>query len=403
MLNRFFNGDNGVVPVVMFHSVGAENHDWVFNYISEPYAAFESKIKHLKKGGFNFITWADLYEYMQGNKELPQPSILLTFDDGYLDNWVNIYPILKKYNAKGTIFMSTDFVDPSSECRFTTEDVVNGKCKAEDLTISGFLNWAEMREMEASGVVDIQSHAASHTWYFKNDVVRDFWGPDAKQYPWMAWNEKIDDKPFYMRDNQYSLVKPGTPVYEYEKSLVVTQCFPPDEVTIEMTSFVEGNGGELFFECADWKQQLLFKHEELIDKYHSNFRYESTDERKARMYDELSASKIALEENLRKTVDFICWPGGGYDEMTLEVAREVGYKSWTLGSQDMSDFRNVSCIGPQHIKRIGSAINQSWRGQDLGYTNGIEFYYGVKRHQGSVYHKWVGRILRLYRIIASKI
>lgn len=79
----------------MFHSVGLHNFEWVFNYISEPLESFESKICELKSRGYNFIFWDDLYNHMSGLKKIKLPAVMLTFDDGYLDNWVYVYPILK--------------------------------------------------------------------------------------------------------------------------------------------------------------------------------------------------------------------------------------------------------------------------------------------------------------------
>ena len=393
--------DDRVVPVVMFHSVGAENSDWVFSYISEPLIAFEDKVRVLAERGFSFITWSELYDYMRGAASLPLPAILLTFDDGYLDNWVYVYPILKKYGARGTIFVSGDFVDASGELRPTMLDVESGRCRKEDLEISGFLNWNEMREMERSGIIDIQSHAQTHTWYFRSDVLVDFWHPDVRDYPWMAWNARPDRKPYYMRENQSSLVRLGTPVYQYDKALAVTRCFPAEEICEGLVEYVEHNGGSHFFNEAAWRERLTAKHEELSARAKDRCRYESIDERRRRTRDELVNSKAEIEEKLAKRVDFICWPGGAYDQLTLEEARATGYKAWTLGSSDQSSFRNVPGADCRQVKRIGSAIRQSWRGRDLGYTSGREFYSGVRRHQGSVYHKWMGRAAKAVRIARS--
>ena len=65
---------------------------------------------------------------------------------------------------KGTIFVNPDFVDPGDEVRPNLDDVAAGRCRREDLLVPGFLNWAEMREMERSGVIDIPSHAITPTW-----------------------------------------------------------------------------------------------------------------------------------------------------------------------------------------------------------------------------------------------
>lgn len=403
MMHRWLMGDPTIVPVVMFHSVGAENLDWIFNYISEPIVDFESKIRSLKEGGFNFITWPQLYSYMRGELQIDLPAILLTFDDGYLDNWVYVYPILKKYGAKGTIFVSSDFVDPSAYCRPTLEDLQAGRCKHEDLDIAGFLNWAEMREMENSGVMDIQSHAATHTWYFKGDRVVDFWAPGNKKYPWMAWNAHPERKAFYMREDQSALVRFGTPVYEYEKSLVVRRYIPSERIAEEMASYVDGKGGSGFFIRPAWREDLSREHVRLVDKYADDCRYESDEEMRQRKRDELMQSKLALETNINKSIEFICWPGGGYDQMTLDVAREVGYKAWTLGSSDQSAFRNIPGAQEDRVKRMGSSIRQVWRGKPLGFTTGGEFYCGVRRHQGSTFHKWAGWVLKAARIGRSMV
>ena len=50
--------------------------------------------------------------------------VVLTFDDGYLDNWVAVMPLLRKYGQKAIIFMSTDFIDPTSQSRPTLDEGV---------------------------------------------------------------------------------------------------------------------------------------------------------------------------------------------------------------------------------------------------------------------------------------
>lgn len=391
-------GNAGVVPVVMFHSVGADKLDWAFNYISSPYAPFESKIRELKQAGFNFIFWRDLYDYMAGRRQLTLPAIMLTFDDGYLDNWVHVFPVLKKYDVKATIFMTTDFIDPSSVPRPKADDPGRDAGEAGGLDIAGFLNFAEMRHMEASGLVDIQSHAKTHTWYFTGPKVADFWRPGLRVYPWMAWNAEPDRKPFYMREDQSGLVPFGTPVYENGKSLEVTRYIPAPGIAEELARYVADNDGARFFDGDGWSGRLREVHGSLVEKYVKDCRYETPAERRERIRIELAESKRVLEEGLSKKIDFICWPGGGYEPETLDIAREAGYKSWTLGSADQSSVRNVPGADPEHVKRIGSQTRQQWRGRVIGHTNGSEFLCVVRRHQGSQYHKWLGRGLRALRV-----
>lgn len=389
-------GDPSVVPVVMLHSVGAENLDWVFRHVSCPIVPFEDKIRALQQAGFHFLFWNELYEYMASERSLALPAILLTFDDGYLDNWVHVFPILQKYGVKATIFASADFIDPSSALRPTAAGLTADA--ASKLDIAGFLNLVEMRAMEASGLVDIQSHAKTHTWWFCNEEVVDFWRPGLRDYPWMAWNARPDRKPYYLREKQDDLVPFGTPIYGHGKALEVTRYIPAPEIAAALTDYVEQSGGAHFFERGDWQDDLRSRHEALAGEYSAVSRFETPQERAARVREELAVPKRVLEEGLGKRVDYICWPGGGYNEATFDMARAVGYKAWTLASSDLSDFRNVPGADREQVKRIGDSIRQSWRGRTIGYSTGSEYLCAVRRHQGSFFHKWTGRLRRALRI-----
>ncbi len=88
------------VPVIMYHSIGQNNPDWLWNHLITPVNLFEAQIKLLFKKGFNSIRLQELYNHMKYNNKLPDNPIVLTFDDGYLDNWVYAFPILKKYGER---------------------------------------------------------------------------------------------------------------------------------------------------------------------------------------------------------------------------------------------------------------------------------------------------------------
>ena len=310
-IKQIFLPDNPVIPVVMFHSVGLHDSDWVYRHISEPLEIFEEKIIKLKQAGYHFIFWSDLYGYMAGKKQLPRRVIMLTFDDGYLDNWVLAYPILKKYGAKGTIFINPEFVDPSEELRNNLDDVWTKKNQYEDLLLPGFLNWSEMRTMEQSGVIDIQSHACSHTWYFCSDKIVDFHRPNIPRYPWLAWNTHPERKPYYMLENQEALVPYGYPIYQFEKSLICRRYFPPDIVINSLIDYVSNHGGKDFFKQNNFHKNLNIYHQDLLTRYKHKERLETESEYFDRIYHELTYSKNCIEEQLNKKVEYICWPGGG--------------------------------------------------------------------------------------------
>ena len=140
---------------------------------------------------------------------------------------MRVINVLKELAIKATFFVNPEFVDPRPNLRPTYEDVIAGRIGESDLQVAGFLSWSEMRAMEASGLIDIQSHTMSHTWYFKNSTLVDFHNPSERRYPWLAWNHEPAMKPYCMSSDQNSLVCWGTPIYEYEKSLICRRYFPP--------------------------------------------------------------------------------------------------------------------------------------------------------------------------------
>jgi peptidoglycan/xylan/chitin deacetylase (PgdA/CDA1 family) len=221
------------VPTIMFHSVGLEKHDWVFPHISESEIFFESVIQYLaKKGLASHFFSSDVYETANSQRD-----VVLTFDDGYLDNFLVVLPILERHGMKGTVFVSTDFA--------VGDDVV----RTREEGIAGFLSFAEMRQMEASGVLEIQSHAKTHTWYPTGDRIVDFWRPGIateRNGPiWMLWNRYPEMKPHYLTRaaEMETWIPYGTPVYEHEKSLVCMRCFPDPALDEHLANHVASRGG----------------------------------------------------------------------------------------------------------------------------------------------------------------
>lgn len=125
--------------ILLYHEFSKKAPEPAQNGVISTPKRFEENISTILKNGYSFVPLRHLYEYQTGNRALPQKSVILTFDDGYRSNYTMIYPILKKYNIHATIFMVTDSVNRSNR-----------------------LTWDQMREMEQSGLVDMQSHSQFH-------------------------------------------------------------------------------------------------------------------------------------------------------------------------------------------------------------------------------------------------
>jgi len=364
--------------MVMFHSIGLQDYPWLWSHLSEPVELFEQKVRMLAEHGFRTVFWQELYDHMAGKNVLKGRHIALTFDDGYLDNRVYVFPILKKYGVKATIFVNPDFVDPATGCRSTTESVDTMPAAQA----AGFLGWDELRDMQESGLVDIQSHAMTHTWYFGSPELVDFHHP-GDAYPWLAWNACPERKPFYMVEDQSNTVNHGTPVFRYQKSLVAPRFQPNPEPGLRLAAFAAQQGNDFWIK-ASWRGRLSAEWDRITGGRPVDGMLETDSEYRARVAQELGDSRRIISEQLDKPVDFICWPGGGYNNTVLEVARESGYRAWTLSSRDRSDFRNFPTGECEQVKRIGSTPVRQARGYALGPATAGYFYRKIRAHQGSL-------------------
>ncbi|PIE67471.1 MAG: hypothetical protein CSA23_04290 [Deltaproteobacteria bacterium] len=367
--------DASIVPVVMFHSVGLNQTKWIYNHLSEPLEQFEQKLSILKAAGYRFIFWEDLYRHMAGTKILRHPSVMLTFDDGYLDNWVYAFPLLKKYGIKATIFVNPEFVDPIGEPRPQHAD--EKPVLPEDAM--GFLSWGEMRLMEASGLVDIQSHAMTHTWYFSGSEIVDFYKPGMR-YPWLGWNLRPEMKYRYMNFTSSEWVPRGYPVFVHSKSLEAPRFFPDEMLVDRIVEFSSGQD-ESFWKRDDWRDVLKSESHKILAQFSSTGKYESDDDYRNRITWELSESRRLISEHIDKQVDYICWPGGGYNDLVIGMAERVGYKSWTLSSKDQSGYRNIPGSNPSKIKRMGSYTHRYAKGKYLGPGSAEYFFQRLCSHQ----------------------
>jgi peptidoglycan/xylan/chitin deacetylase (PgdA/CDA1 family) len=354
------------VPVIMYHTIGNPNKKWRNSSLTCPYKLFESQLKWMKKKKFHTISLKQLYDFMNEGINIPDNSVVLTFDDGYLDNWVFAYPLLKKYGYIGTIYVTPEFVDPRDLYRKTLQDVWDKKSELNNLQTTGFLSWLEIREMIKEGVMDIQSHTMTHTLYFKNNTIIDFRHP-GDPYIWTTWNNNPDKKPYLQVDND-ELITYGEPIYEFGKALEVKRYFPDQNLSRHLISYVKEMGGKNFFLHPDWKKRLIEIAESYKKTNELKDKYETEEEYLKRILYELKESKEILEKKLNIDVNFLCWPIGGATQKAVEISSEVGYVSSTVAGDMKKDVRrkikNTFGQSPSRINRIGSGL----------YRKGIKEY-----------------------------
>jgi len=381
-----------VVPILMYHSIAEPDHRWLWHHLSCPVSIFESHLRALQRGGFQTISLRALYEYMTTGQAIPARSVVLSFDDGYLDNWVYACPLLKKYGFQGTIFVNPEFVDPAQSPRPTLEDVWAARVPAGALPPAGYLSWAEMREMEKAGVMDIQSHALTHTWYFSSADIVDFHHP-GDPYMWLAWNARPELKFAWLTEDQGAFVPWGTAIYRHDKSLATRRYFPAQGLDDELASYVRTHGDAAFFDASGWRRALEQVARDYVRAHGDQGRFESDEQHETRVRHELSASKQIIETQLSKTVEFLCWPGGGYDDIAVRISREVGYLASTLSSREQGKSNRFG-EDPSRWARLSPPMFR-WNATTVEYKGGLHLVTLLNSVRGSYLHTVLHKSLKI--------
>lgn len=384
-------GNNLAIPVIMYHTVGRIIPDWKWSFLTVSAKVFEDHLRWLVKTGYQTVDLDELYRHVAGEQLLPPRSVVLTFDDGYLDNWTYVAPLLRKYGCKGTVFVNPDFVDPRETLRPTLEDVWAGKASEDKLPIRGFMSWPELRYLTEHGPLCIEAHAMTHTWYPTGPKIVDFHHPDDGYY-WLNWNSFPETKPFYLKVPQKSAILLGTPIYEHQKSLAARKYFPDPAEEKVLSDFVRGQGGRIFFKDQRWREKLQDK----VRKIHQSGiplgRYETEEEQIVRYRFELAECKNILSGKLGRKIEFMCWPGGGYNEISRSLALEY-YKAVTLGSADLSPICNRPNDNPRLIRRFGVP----WISckEQMVYPGGRYLVQVLREYQGSLLARRYRQMLKV--------
>ncbi len=155
------------VPVLMYHHVSPNP-----GLVTVSPATFRNHMETLAARGYQTIGADEFLEFLLGKYDLPAKSVFITFDDGYLDNYVYAYPVLRELGLKATIFAVTGWVG-NGQARSTTSPPLcpdHRACKvaiAEGRADEVMLRWSEIEAMEAAGSVEIHSHTHSHARWDK--------------------------------------------------------------------------------------------------------------------------------------------------------------------------------------------------------------------------------------------
>ena len=321
------------VLCLMYHSIDSEkNKGGIF--IDE----FEEHIKWIKdKKTFKM-------EELKGlDYTLPPNSILITFDDGYKNNYTLAFPILKKYNIKATIFLNTKFIEKDE----------------------AYLNWDEIREMYESGLIDFQLHTHSHQLTVKDIEVLAFYDNESSPYfkresYSLFFDGNYDEKKDAKKLN-------GLPVFKLRSKISIPGYKPKKNFVEKYRSIVELQENKFEKEKKKFLNRLFKeKKDEFFDKI-------SEEQFKETVKFEILENKKIISEKLGKVPDCLAYPWGHRYKGNREDIKKLGVDVFITTRKGVNSLK----------------LNKNWIYRVSGddFENFDEFKKELKNGSTAIYRK----------------
>ncbi len=134
------------VPILMYHSIA----DVPSHRNSVPPDVFKHQMELLWRAGYKTVSVIQLIDTINRGFDLPDKPVVITFDDGYEDNFIHAMPIMSSYDFHGTVFPISNWVGLTNDF----EDKPNNpKCT--------MMNWDQLKMWLADGM-ELGSHTCSH-------------------------------------------------------------------------------------------------------------------------------------------------------------------------------------------------------------------------------------------------
>jgi len=138
------------VPVLMYHKVNPDPRVGGLG-LRVPPDKFNREMAFLYRNGFHTVSLTDLVAHFREGRPLPPRPVVITFDDGYRDNYTYAFPILKKYHFTATIFVVAG----------TVGGINSFDVRKHLQPVNRMADWAELKQMAAYGIT-IGSHTMTH-------------------------------------------------------------------------------------------------------------------------------------------------------------------------------------------------------------------------------------------------
>jgi peptidoglycan/xylan/chitin deacetylase (PgdA/CDA1 family) len=141
----------GGMPALMYHKIGDPPPSSTLKKLWVSADKFRAQLAWLRDHDYTPVTFSDWRDAEKGITPLPEKPVLITFDDGYMNNYECAYPILREFGMKGCVFLVYETMDRHNAWHDP---------KTEPWT--KMLTWPQIKEMQDAGVVEFGSHTMRH-------------------------------------------------------------------------------------------------------------------------------------------------------------------------------------------------------------------------------------------------
>lgn len=328
------------IPALMYHSVSAKGQWLQQPNLVMSSASFEAQLQWLKKHGYKTL---QLDELFHGRSSLSGfgKAVVLTFDDGYLDAWVAVEPLLEQYSSKGTVFVSTGWIEKGNTPRPQLP-----QAGAKNLIWEGYLNRSEVRLLKKRGILDVQSHGFSHDRIFTGHRIDTFVTRDPPPL-WLYLLHHPESRTSWL--NTSCMLPKGKPVFQSGEALAAPAFLPNPEFCREL----EKTAAENIHLSSGALHRLLFKKaKKLREEGWPVGQEEAPGQTTTRWREELLSSKQVLEHLTGHAIKHFCWPCNTWSSKGEAIALETGYLS-TANGDDHNGPEKPWRVSRVHMGGIG--------------------------------------------------
>ncbi len=337
---------SGRFPRFVFGGALADDLLPVFHFHDESAADLEPKLRYLAESGYRSVTSDEIADFVAGRVRSRDPRVALCFDDAWASVWTVAALLLRRYGLSAIVYAIPGRISEAAACRPVqvpdplqmnsagARPVTNGSAdclgpgplqmddelsRVRPVTNPPFVTWPELQALQASGLVDVQSHTLTHSRVFTSSTIVDFVRPGYEATPLLN-RPQLTPPPalrFVTTDDL------GAPIFTARSRMSDGRrvTFDPD-VHERCVDLVRREGGAAFFERTGWRSRL----EAIVQS--AAGRPESEAAQQTEIESELDASRAILNDRLRtSTVRHICLPWGVSGAITERALERLGYRT----------------------------------------------------------------------------